>query len=146
MFSALKRMFGGSSAPLLPHREECNRLAFAALHASGIEFDRASQLEQALVGTFVFGMIHAECMKHALDVPQAYAIALCVFQDTLHYTPKAAAEGVQACIDATAPGVHDTMRAIMHHGIDGHAQLATSDVAALTANIRGILSQFSKNG
>ena len=132
--------------PLLPHREECNRIAGAVLRVSGIEFDRASQLQQALVGTFVFGMIHAECMKHALAPPQAHAIALCVFQDTLHYTSKAAAEGVQACIDATAPGVHDTMRAIMHRGIDGHAQFFAGDTEALTENVRSILSQFSGRG
>jgi hypothetical protein len=132
--------------PLVPHREECNRIAAAALGASGIEFDRASQLQQALVGTFVFGMIHAECMKHALTLPQAHAIALCVFQDSLHYTPQAAAEGVQACIDATAPGVHDTMRAIVHRGIDAHAQFLADDIAALSENVRSILSQFAEKG
>ena len=131
---------------LLPQREECNRIAAAALRASGIEFDRASQLQQALVGTFVFGMIHAECTKYGLALPQAHAIALCVYQDTLHYTPKAAAEGVQACIDATSPGVHDTMRAIMHRGIDGHAQFSVGDTAALSANVRGILAQFAGKG
>jgi hypothetical protein len=118
----------------------------AALRASGIEFDQASPFQQALVSTFVFGMIQAECTKHSLAREQAHAIALSVFEDTLHYTPAAAAEGVQACIDATAPGDHNTMRAIMHRGIDGHAQCLACDIEGLSSNLKAILDQFKKTG
>ncbi|MDX2111697.1 MAG: Imm48 family immunity protein [Verrucomicrobiota bacterium] len=131
---------------LLLRREECNRVVRAALSASGIEFDRASLLQQALVGTFVFGMIYAECLAHSLQPPEVHAIALCVFQDTLHYTPEAAAQGVQACIASTDPGAHETIRLMMHRGIQGYAQHAAGDVDGLVANLRDILRQFAMNG
>src|SRR4051812_22637624 len=113
--------------PLFPHREECNRIAAAALRASGVDFDRASQLEQALVGTFIFGMIQTEGMMRSASPEEVHAVSLCVFQDTLHYTPQAAAEGVHACIEATDPKVHATMNDILHRGIDGHAQYFAGD-------------------
>jgi len=131
---------------LVEHRETCNRYAAMALEASGVDFDHASQLRQALIGTFVFGIVFSECQKQKLEPPQVHALALCVFQDTLHYTTEAAAQGVQACIDATAPGVHDTMRAIMHKGIDGHALCEKSKHQELSTLICEILNQFPERG
>jgi len=131
---------------LVPHRDECNKIASAALVASGIEFDRASQLRQALVGTFVFGMIQTHGMMNRLQAPEIHALALCVFRDTLHYTGAAAAQGVQECINATTPDYHPTMNAILHRGIDGHRQYLDGDAAGLSQNIKSILDQFAKKG
>jgi len=128
---------------LVPHRDECNKIACAALAASGIEFDRASSLDQALVGTFVFGMLQAHGMMNRLQQPELHAVALCVFEDTLHYTADAAAQGVQECINATAPSYHPTMNAIVHRGIDGHRQYLDRDTDGLSKNIRSILEHFA---
>lgn len=127
---------------LVPHRAECNKIAAAALVASGVEFDNASPLVQALIGTFVFGMIQTHGMMNQLRPPEIHAVALSVFQDTLHYTVGAAVQGVQECINATTPSYHPTMNAILHRGIDGHKQYLDGDTDGLSQNIRSILGQF----
>jgi len=129
---------------LVSHREECNRMALVALGASKVHFDGASQLEQALLGTFIFGMIQTHGMINKLSAPDVHALELCVFKDTLHYTDQAAARGVQECINATDPNHHPTMNAILHRGIDGHLQYIKGDLKGLATNIGLILDQFRK--
>ena len=127
---------------LLPRRSECNKMALAALDASGVNFDASSATEQALLGTFVFGMIYTDGMVNRLSPPEVHAIALCVFKDTLHYTDQAAAQGVQECINATRPTYHPTMNVILHRGIEGHRQYTEGDLQSLSENIRFVLAQF----
>src|SRR5258708_3331381 len=129
---------------LLLHRAECNRIASAALAAAAVEFDGATPLDQALIGTFVFGMIQTHGMMNRLQPTEIHAVALGVFQDTLHYTAEAAVQGVQECINATTPSYHPTMNAILHRGIDGHKQHLDGDTEGLSKNIRSILAQFAK--
>jgi hypothetical protein len=129
---------------LVPHRKALNEMTVALLAASGTSFDAASQLEQALVGTFVFGMIHAHSMTSQLSPPDTHALALLVFQDTLHYTPAAAAEAVQQCINATAPGYHDGMNAILHRGIEGHRQYVEAKHEAMASNLFEVLSHYQR--
>ncbi len=127
---------------LVPHRNAMNAMAAALLEATAIEFDTASTLEQALVGTFLFGMIHSHGMASKLTPPEVHALALVVFKDTLHYSDSAAAQGIQECINATDPEYHDTMHAILHRGIDGHRQYQAGDRRGLAENIIGVLNRF----
>jgi len=117
-----------SSERLVPRRNDLNRMASALLQVADVEFDQASQLEQALVGTFLFGMLNAYGMLNRLSPPDVQALAILVFQDSLHYSTTAAIEAVQHCIDATSPNHHETMNAILHRGIDGHAQYEKLDL------------------
>ena len=121
-------------------------MASAALAVSGVDFDSASPLNRALVGTFVFGMIQTHGMMQHLQPPEIHAVALCVFQDTLHYTTEAAAQGVQECINATTPSYHPGLNAILHRGIDGHKQDLDGDAEGLSKNIRFILEQYANKG
>jgi Immunity protein 48 len=132
----------GSEGRLVPHRNELNRMASSLLQVADVEFDRSSELEQALVGTFFFGMLHAYGMLNRLSPPDVHALAIAVFQDTLHYSDTAAIEAVQNCIDATSPGHHETMNAILHRGIDGHVQYEKSDLRGLGANVNSVLAHF----
>ena len=116
----------------------------ALLTASRIDFDGASPLDQALVGTFFFGMVYAHGMIKQLAPPQIHALALKAYTEVFHYTPEAAAQAAQSCIDATSPNNHDTMNAILHRGIDGHAQFISGNIAALGENIRSVLEHFRK--
>ncbi len=104
---------------LVARRRESNEMIAALLVDSGVDFDSASELEQALVGTFAFGMITAYGIVKKLDQPDIHALAPIVFQETLHYTAEAAAQGVQHCINATNRQYHQTMNAILHRGADG---------------------------
>lgn len=129
---------------LVFHREQVNKMTEGLLNASGVDFDRATQLEQALIGTFLFGMIQAHGMFHGLTPPEVHALALIVFKESLHYTDSAAAQGVQECINATRPDYHRAMNAILHQGIDGHKQYQCGDMDALRNNLTSILERFRK--
>jgi hypothetical protein len=131
---------------LVPHREQLNTMAVSLLKANGFDFDGVTQLEQALVGTFLFGMIQAHGMLHGLTPPEVHALALLVFKDSLHYTDAAAVQGVQECINATRPEYHRTMNAILHRGVDGHKQYQDGDMDALRENLNSILDHFRKPG
>ena len=114
------------------------------LEASGIEFDAAPPLEQALIGTFYFGMLQTHGMLQQLSAPDIHALALIAYKEHLHYSDSAAAQAVQECINATDPGYHDTMNAILHRGIDGHRQYLMDDFSGLSGNIQSILERFRK--
>lgn len=142
--SLLDRILGKRKTPLAAASADANAMGRALLAASGVDFDRGSQLDQALIGTFFFGMVHAHGMLSKLTPPQVHALALKAYTEVFHYTPAAAVQAAQSCIDATAPGNHDSMNAILHRGIDGHAQFARSDISALRENIGSVLLEFRK--
>src|SRR5439155_7107418 len=89
---------------LVPHRNRLNALALNLLHAANVDFDNGSDLQRALVGTFFFGMLYSHGRAGELAPADIHALALAVYQDSLHYTPEAATQAVQNCIDATRPG------------------------------------------
>lgn len=125
-----------------PHREQLGSLAEDLLHAAEVDFDEGSQRQQAIIATFLFGMIQGHGMAAGLSPPEVHALVLAVYQDALHYTPEAAAEGAHNCIEAIGPAGHQTMLAIIHRGIDGHGQHAEGDLAGLGRNIRSLLEQL----
>lgn len=139
------RLFGKrADLSLGQHQIEANAMGVALLEACGIDFDSSSPLEQALVGTFFFGMLTAHGMLHQLSPPQVNALALRTFVEEFHYSDAAATQASQACIDAATPGVHDTMNAILHRGIDGHRQHISGQASGLAENIQGVLAHFKK--
>ncbi len=113
------------------------------LDVAGIDFDTRDRTTQAVVGTFIFGMLNAYGMSAGQTPQELINLAVKVFQDALHYTPEAAGEGIQHCIEATRPGAHDTMKALIHRGVDGHRQYIAGDHEGLSANINSILAHFS---
>jgi hypothetical protein len=124
--------------------DQARRMAAHLLAAAEIDFDQSDKLTQALIGTFLFGMLSAQAMTAGRAVDEAYNVAIDVFEDVLHYTPEAAREGVQQCIEATTPGVHPSMHAIVHRGIDGHLQYTSNDINGLRLNIKSIFEHFQR--
>jgi len=142
--SLFDRIFRKHEPPLVKASADVNDMGNALLTASGIDFDRASQLDQALIGTFFFGMTYAHGFTNKLTPPQVHALALKAYAEVFRYTPAAAAQAAQSCIDATAPGNQDSMNAIIQRGIDGHAQFASGNLTALSENIGSVLLEFRK--
>jgi hypothetical protein len=137
------RLLGNpTNSPSARRSAEVNSMGAALLQVSGIDFDASSPLEQALVGTFFFGMATAHGMLLQLTPPEVHGLVLTTFVEEFHYSPEAAAQAAQACIDASRPGHHDTMNAILHRGIDGHRQYVSGQARMLEENIRSILAQF----
>jgi hypothetical protein len=126
------------------HLTEVSVMCGKLLQVAGVDFDRAPQLEQALVGTFYFGMLQTHGMLHQLSPADIREIALAAYKEQLHYTDDAAAQAVQECINATEPTYHPGMNAILHRGIDGHRQYVTGDFDGLSTNIRSVLDHYRK--
>lgn len=129
---------------LIGDRKQLNTMALTALEAARLDFDQTSALRQAVFGTFFFGMISAYGMAARMSLTEVHAVALLVFQDSLHYAPNAAVEAVHACINATRPDAHDTMNAILHRGIDGYAQFVAGDLEGLAGNLSSLLALFDE--
>ncbi|MCC6192509.1 MAG: hypothetical protein IT318_26070 [Anaerolineales bacterium] len=117
-------------------------MAKTLLDVADATFDQATPLEQALIGTFFFGMITAHGMANSLEPPEIHALALIAFRDSLHYSADAAARAIQDCIDAANPAHHPTMNTILHRGIDGHAQYTVRNLQGLGDNLNSILAHF----
>jgi hypothetical protein len=126
------------------HLSEVGAMCGTLLEATGIDFDSSPPLEQALIGTFYFGMLQTHGMLHQLSPPDVLAIALATYKEQLHYSDDAAAQAVQECIKATEPTYHPAMNTILHRGIDGHRQYLIGDTAGLSENIQSILKHFRK--
>ncbi len=141
MFSFLRKK-KTEALPLVGHRQQLNSMADELLRVVGVDFDQSSQLDQALIGTFFFGMLQAHCLIAKLVPPQVHALAIAVYQDALHYTPQAAIQAVQQCIDATDPQNHPAMNAIIHRGIDGHQQFISGNLQALAENLNEVLAHY----
>jgi len=132
---------GGSQS--ISATDRFDKLAADLLSAAEIDFDGSSPLQQALVATFLFGMLFADGKANSLSAGEIRELALVTFQNVLHYSPEAATVAIQQCIDATNPESHDTMNAILHRGIDGHRQNATGDTNGLRQNLMTILEHFA---
>ena len=124
------------------YQVEGERIGADLLRVAAVDFDRSDALTQALIGTFLFGMLHAHAMSSKRTPEEARNLAISVFERVLHYSAAAAVEGVEHCIEATRPGVHETMNAILHRGIDGHRQYIEGDAAGLERNVKSVLEQF----
>jgi len=123
-------------------RAEQTKMAAGLLSAARLQFPQLSRLHQALVGTFLFGMLHADGAIRGLEPAQIHALALIVFAETFDYSSELNAQAVQECINATSPGYHDTMNAVIHRGIDGHRQYCQGQLSTLGENLRSILAHF----
>jgi hypothetical protein len=123
-------------------REQVALLARELLAAVPVEFDACTPLHRAVIGTFFFGMLTAHGMQERLPPEQIHALAVEAYQTSFNYTPDAAAQAARECIEATDPSSHDTMNAILHRGIDGHAQHVARDIEGLRQNIASVLEHF----
>ena len=91
-------------------------------------------------------MLHAHGISNHLQPQEVHALALATYEDSLHYTPTAAAEAVQHCVGATTPSKHPAMNAILHRGIDGHAQYVQGDLVGLAKNVNAVLQHYRPTG
>ena len=130
---------------MVHHRQQMNQAAEIVIQESGLDFAAATERERSVLATFFFGILSAHGMQHKLAPPEVHALCLLVYGDTFKFEETLAAFTAGECIRAATPGHHDTMHAIIHRGIDGHAQLLAFDEKGFRENLQGMLELFKHN-
>src|SRR5579864_8208114 len=91
-------------------------MARAVWEALGVQPDSCTELQREVVGAFVFGMLSADGMTSLL--PEAVTL----LREEVGYAPDSGAQFAEELIRAVSdPKYHDTLYAIVHRGVDGHA-------------------------
>lgn len=127
-----------SATPLLEHRKQVTAYGNELFRACGIEFTKTSEMQRQVCGAFLFGVTYAHGMSHHLPPPDVHALSICVLMDVLRYSDQQAGAFSSDLIRATSAGPNDTMKAIIHRGIDGHRQLTSGEEDGLRENLFGI--------
>jgi hypothetical protein len=114
-------------------------MARAVWDALGIQPDSCTDLQREIVGAFVFGMLSADGMIALLPQPVVHATAVTLLREEVGYSPDSAARFAEELIRvASDPKYHDTLYAILHRGVDGHAQWRSGNLTDLQANLRNV--------
>jgi hypothetical protein len=127
---------------LIEHRQKMNQAALIVAQHSGLNLADATRRERSILATFFFGILNAHAMENNLTPPDVHALALLVCMDIFKFDDRGAVRLIDECINATKPGYHETMHAIIHRGIDAQAQLVAGDQKNFQLNLRGILAHF----
>lgn len=125
---------------LEPIRNENAQMAAELFGIVGIPFEQTSELQRQILAAFAFGMVFAACRMRQLPPPDVQALGICRLTDVFHYSgDQAAAFSARLISAASSKDPTDTMRSIIHRGIDGQNQWQQKRHDQLKANIDGIL-------
>lgn len=101
--------------------------------------------ERQLLATFGFGMVYAAGQTHALSPPEVHALLIAVLQDFFKYSDQQAVAFAEMLIQAASDRAeYPLWNAIIHHGIDGHAQWHSGDIDGLRKNFSTIYDRVQK--
>lgn len=124
---------------LVPHRKAIAEMTGSLFDAAGIPFDQTSELQRQVLAAFAFGMAFAYGQEHRLSPPDVQALAICFLMDVFGYAAHQAAAFSENLIAAASdPNPNNTMKAIIHRGIDGHRRWGQRQSDALSQNIADI--------
>jgi len=108
-------------------RDENAQIASELFRVIGIPFEETSELQRQILAAFAFGMTFAASKMKQLPPPDVQALVICCLVDVFKYSDEqAAAFSARLISAASSKDPNDTMKAIIHRGIDGHNQVATA--------------------
>lgn len=129
---------------LLDHRKQVTALGIELFRISGVEFSKTTEMQRQACGAFLFGMVFAHGQMNRLAPPDVHALLITVLIDVLKYSEKQAGAFSKDLIRATSAGPNDTMKAIIHRGIDGHRQSISGEHEGLRANLLDIFEALGE--
>jgi hypothetical protein len=133
-----------STTPLLEHRQQVTAYGTELFRVCGIEFAKTSEMQRQVSGAFLFGVAYAHGRVHQLAPPDVHALVISLLMDVLRYSAEQAGAFSSRLVQATSAGPNDTMKAIIHRGIDGHRQLTSGEHDALRQNLLGIFQTLGQ--
>ncbi|HEY2467017.1 MAG TPA: Imm48 family immunity protein [Terracidiphilus sp.] len=123
---------------LVPCRDEINQMAREVFRTIGLPFEQTSELQRQVLVSFTFGMIFAIGQLRGLTPPEVHAMLTSCLIDTFHYANHQAAAFSEDLIASACGRGNPTTKAIIHRGIDGHAQWQRGDEVGLRTNLHKI--------
>ncbi|HXS68487.1 MAG TPA: Imm48 family immunity protein [Candidatus Polarisedimenticolia bacterium] len=123
---------------LLEHRKQLTVCGNDLLRLCEIEFARTTEAQRQICGAFLFGMVYAYGKAHRLKPSDLHPLAISTLMDVLQYSPDQATAFSFKLVHATSLGTNNTIKAIIHRGIDGHRQMTAGDQAGLRQSLLGI--------
>jgi hypothetical protein len=124
-------------------RRDVGAMGHALFDAIGVPFVRTTELQRQILAAFAFGMAYAAGRTERLTQPEVHAMELASLVDVFGYSQAQAAAFCQELINSAAePQKHQTMSAVIHRGIDGHAQWQHGNREALVHNVNGVLLEL----
>jgi hypothetical protein len=133
-----------STTPLLDHRQQVTAYGSDLFRVCGVEFDKTTEMQRQVSGAFLFGVAYAHGRVHQLAPPDVHALVITMLMDFLRYSAEQAGAFSSSLVQATSAGPNDTMKAIIHRGIDGHRQLTSGEHNALRQNLLGIFQALGQ--
>ncbi len=133
-----------STTPLIEHRKQVTAYGSDLFRVCGVEFTKTTEMQRQVCGAFLFGITYAHSMSHKLPPPEVHALVITMLTDVLRYSGEQAAAFSSDLIRATSAGPKDTMKAIIHRGIDGHRQLTSGQQEGLRQNLLGIFQSLGQ--
>jgi hypothetical protein len=99
-----------------------------------------SELDREIAGAFAFGFVYADGRSADLSQAEVHGLSVHVLHAVIGYDEPSAARFASDLIHAAAdPEFHDTLHAVIHRGIDGHAAWQRNRIDVATANLKDIL-------
>jgi len=120
-------------------RTVVSQMAAKTIELVGIPFETTSELQRQVIASFVFGMTYCEGQSESLSPPETHALVLTVLLDVFKYSDHQATAFAKELIDSSGADGNSTINAIIHRGIDGHAQWKKGHYPELKANLAEVL-------
>ena len=131
-----------STTPLIEHRKQVAGYGADLFRICGIEFAKTTEMQRQISGAFLFGVTFVHGKIAGLTPPDIQALSITMLVDVLGYSAAQAGAFSTRLVQATTAGPDDTMKAIIHRGIDGHRQLTGGEHDGLRQNLLGIFRQL----
>jgi len=131
-------MNGQSNDNLAPLRPEINRMAGELFRVIGAPFDQTSELQRQILASFAFGMIFAIGRLKDLKPAEVHALAIACLMDVFKYRSEQATAFSSDLVASASGRGNPTTKAIIHRGIDGHAQWQSGEESGLRTNLQKI--------
>ena len=119
-------------------RGEIAKMATGLFSVVSMPFEKTSEVQRQVLAAFAFGMSFAVGQIEELSTPEVHALALTMLMDVFRYSDHQAAAFAQDLIDSASNRGNPTTNAIIHRGIDGHAQWQQGQLLQLRANLDAV--------
>ncbi|HEX2748944.1 MAG TPA: Imm48 family immunity protein [Verrucomicrobiales bacterium] len=124
-----------SPVSLLEHRAQIIALGHDLFRITGVAFVRTTERQRQICGAFLFGFVFQHGMANGLPPADVQALVIAMLMDVLQYTAEQAGTFSSALIEATGGDASNTMKALIHRGIDGHHEMLRGEHDALRRNL-----------
>ena len=105
-----------------------------------IDFNTTTEAERQVIAAFTFGVIHAHASIHKLSPEAGKEMTLDILQSVFKYSPEQSSDFFDYLVESTGAGDNDTIKAIIHHGINGHYQYIIGLTEELKTNLLSMLA------